>query len=247
MDIPRRRQGEGRGRGLRRPGLLRRLRLEGSTRSNARTGKLIWTAKAQPRLGHSAEFYATPAIAYGRVFIGSTDGKEYAFGAATGHLLWSQSTGDYVYSSAAVWRRRIYAGSYNGKLYCFDAATGDVRWTFKANGPISGSPTVMAGRVYFSTLKRRTYALDATTGRGGLDVPGREVLAGRRRREAHVPRRLHARLRLRREAREAADEHRAGSACRRACRRERCSLPILMYHRVRRPCRRAPRSRAASP
>src|SRR5919202_1638249 len=88
----------------------------------------------------------------------------YSFGAASGKLRWSQSTGGYVYSSAAVWRKRVFAGSYSGRFYCFDAATGDVKWRFKANGPISGSPTVLAGRVYFSTLKRRTYALDARTG-----------------------------------------------------------------------------------
>ena len=44
-------------------------------------------------------------LAYGRVFIGSTDGKVYAFGATSGRLLWSQSTGGYVYASPAVWRR----------------------------------------------------------------------------------------------------------------------------------------------
>jgi outer membrane protein assembly factor BamB len=132
---------------------------------DARTGKLVWKAAAQPRLGHSGTFYATPAVAYDRVYIGSTDGKMYSFGASTGKLRWSQSTGGYVYSSPAVWRSRVYVGSYDGTFYCFDAATGDVKWTFHGNGPISGSPTIVAGRVYFSTLKRRTYALNALTGR----------------------------------------------------------------------------------
>ena len=131
----------------------------------ARTGKLVWEASAQPRLGAQGTFYSTPAVAYDRVYIGSTDGKMYSFGASSGDLRWSQSTGGYVYASPAVWRSRVYAGSYSGSFYCFDAATGDVRWTFPANGPISGSATIVAGRVYFSTLKGRTYALDARTGR----------------------------------------------------------------------------------
>jgi glucose dehydrogenase len=118
----------------------------------------------QPRFGSSGNFYATPALAYGRVYIGATDGKMYSFGATTGKLRWSESTGGYVYSSAAVWRDRVYAGSYSTRFYCFDAATGRVLWTFKANGPISGSPTIIAGRVYFATLKQRTYALNARTG-----------------------------------------------------------------------------------
>jgi outer membrane protein assembly factor BamB len=88
----------------------------------------------------------------------------YSFGATSGKLRWSQSTGGYVYSSAGVWRDRVFAGSYSGKFFAFDAATGTILWQFKADGPISGSPTVIAGRVYFATLKGTTYALDARTG-----------------------------------------------------------------------------------
>jgi outer membrane protein assembly factor BamB len=138
---------------------------------DARTGKEIWTAEAQPRFGSQGTFYATPAVAYGRVYIGATDGKVYSFGAKTGELRWSQSTGGYVYSSAAVWRKRVYVGSYSHWFYCLDAATGDVLWKFEANGPISGSPTIVAGRVYFSTLEQRTYALDARTGKSLWTFP----------------------------------------------------------------------------
>ena len=47
-------------------------------------------------------FYATPAVAYGRVFVGATDGIVYAFGARSGRLLWARRTGSYVYGAAAV-------------------------------------------------------------------------------------------------------------------------------------------------
>ena len=53
--------------------------------------------------GHGA-IYSSPAVAYGRVYIGSLDGGVYAFGATTGHLLWAHPTGGYVYASPAVWR-----------------------------------------------------------------------------------------------------------------------------------------------
>jgi len=130
----------------------------------AETGKLIWRTKSQDRLGGRGYFYSTPTVAYGRVYIGSTDGKVYSFGAASGKLRWSQGTGGYVYGSPAVWRKTVYAGSYSGRFYALDAATGDVRWRFRANGDISGSATVLNGVVYFSTFKERTYALDARTG-----------------------------------------------------------------------------------
>ena len=132
---------------------------------DARSGKLVWRASSQQRIGHPGTFYSTPAVAYDRVYIGSTDGKLYSFGASTGALRWSHSMGGYVYASPAVWRQRVFVGSYSGRFSCFDAATGDELWSFAAGGPISGSPTVLAGRVYFSTLDRQTFALDAHTGR----------------------------------------------------------------------------------
>jgi outer membrane protein assembly factor BamB len=130
-----------------------------------RNGKQLWRGSSQGRLGGRGQFYSTPTAAYGRVYVGSTDGKVYSFGATSGEVRWSHGTAGYVYSSPAVWKQRIYIGSYDGKFYCFDAATGDVKWTFKANGKISGSPTVMNGVVYFATLKQRTYGLDARTGK----------------------------------------------------------------------------------
>jgi len=134
------------------------------------SGQLVWRGSAQPRLFGSADFYSTPAVAYGRMYIGSTDGKVYAFGAATGHRLWSHSTGGYVYASPAIWRQRVLVGSYSGNFSAFDAGTGEPDWTFHAGGPISGSAVVVGGVVYFSTLHEhglkngRTYALDARTG-----------------------------------------------------------------------------------
>jgi outer membrane protein assembly factor BamB len=134
-------------------------------------GRVIWTGSAQPRLFGGSDFYSTPAVAYRRVYIGSTDGKVYSFGAASGHRLWSHSTGGYVYASPAVWRQRILVGSYSGTFSAFDAGTGEPDWTFHAGGPISGSAVVVNGIVYFATLHEkhlkngRTYALDARTGK----------------------------------------------------------------------------------
>ena len=89
----------------------------------------------------------------------------YSFGASSGDLRWSTSTGGYVYSSTAVWHDRVYAGSYSHTFFCFDAATGRILWQFHADGAISGSPSIIGGRVYFATLAGTTYGLNALTGR----------------------------------------------------------------------------------
>ena len=118
------RPGQGRGGGGGRARLRRATTRATSTRSTCEAGRIVWQASAQPRFGHAGNFYSTPAVAYGRVYLGATDGKVYSFGASSGKLRWSQSTGGYVYSSPAVWRDRVFAGSYSHRFFAFDAATG---------------------------------------------------------------------------------------------------------------------------
>ncbi|HEY1564312.1 MAG TPA: PQQ-binding-like beta-propeller repeat protein [Gaiellaceae bacterium] len=132
----------------------------------ASDGTEIWRApSARDWFGNHGAFYSTPAVAYSRVYLGSTDGHVYSFGEKSGKLRWKHGTGGFVYGSPALWRGRVFVGSYSDTFYAFDAATGAVLWTFPANGPISGSATVVDGIVYFATLHRRTYGLDARTGK----------------------------------------------------------------------------------
>jgi len=42
---------------------------------DAATGRLVWRAAGQPSLFHHGTFYATPVVAYERVYVGSTDGR----------------------------------------------------------------------------------------------------------------------------------------------------------------------------
>ena len=53
----------------------------------ARTGKLRWRASSFTRLGRREYFYATPAVAYGRVYAPNTDWMVYAYGAKYVRLL----------------------------------------------------------------------------------------------------------------------------------------------------------------
>ena len=91
------------------------------------------------------------------------------FGARSGEIAWSKSTGGYVYSSPAAanvgGRATVFAGSYDGNLYALEARTGSVRWTARGGGRISGGPTVIGDIVYFADLdSKSTYGVDARTG-----------------------------------------------------------------------------------
>jgi outer membrane protein assembly factor BamB len=134
-------------------------------------GHRLWVSKSEGALLGSGNFYSTAAVVYGRVFLGNTDGRVYAYDAATGRLDWAVQTGAYVYASPAVTNApglgpTVYVGSYNGSFYAFNARSGHVRWRFNAHGRISGSATIVGDVVYFADLaKHRTFGLGISTGR----------------------------------------------------------------------------------
>jgi len=135
-----------------------------------RDGHRIWKSGSGGALLGSGTFYSTAAVVYGRVFLGNTDGRVYAYDAASGKLDWAVQTGAYVYSSPAVANApglgpTIYVGSYDGTFRALDARSGRVDWEYHAGGKISGSATVIGKFVYFSDLgTHRTIGLGISTG-----------------------------------------------------------------------------------
>ena len=135
------------------------------------TGRRLWESGSEGALLGSGTFYSTAAVIYGRVFLGNTDGRVYAYDAASGKLDWAVQTGAYVYASPAVTNApgrgpTIYVGSYDGTFYALDARSGQIAWKFDAGGRISGSATIIGKVVYFADLgSHRTYGLGISTGK----------------------------------------------------------------------------------
>jgi outer membrane protein assembly factor BamB len=135
------------------------------------TGRRVWISSSEGALLGSGTFYSTCAVIYGRVFLGNTDGRVYAYDAYNGRLDWAVQTGAYVYSSPAVTNApglgpTVYLGSYSGTFYAINARSGTVSWTFNGHGRISGSATIIGRVVYFADLgDTRTYGLGISTGR----------------------------------------------------------------------------------
>jgi outer membrane protein assembly factor BamB len=138
---------------------------------NEHTGRRLWRSGSEGTLLGSGTFYSTAAVAYGRVFLGNTDGRIYAYDQRTGSLDWAVQTGAYVYASPAVANARglgptIYLGSYDGNFYAINARTGAIDWRYDAHGRISGSATIVGDIVYFADLGTDTVTgLDISTGR----------------------------------------------------------------------------------
>ncbi len=131
---------------------------------------------------------ASPAIAGGVAYVGSTDGKLYAIDAGTGAQKWAFATGARIASSPAISNGVVFFESYDGKLYAVDAVSGALKWSFATGGerryaakhlhgslPVDetmpdpfdtflSSPAVADGDVYFGSGDGNVYALDAASG-----------------------------------------------------------------------------------
>lgn len=143
----------------------------------ASSGQYVWQSSTQgSSFGRGGPVYSTPAVAYGRVFLGSIDSRVYSFDQSNGELVWSHTTGDWVYAAPAVADTpktgpTVYVGSKDQNLYALDAKTGDVRWQKHIKGVILGAATVLGETVYVA-------GLGPNVGTTGYNVKtGKEVFA----------------------------------------------------------------------
>lgn len=139
----------------------------------ASSGRYVWQSSTQGlSFGRGGPVYSTPAVAYGRVYLGSIDGRVYSFDQGSGELVWSHSTGDWVYAGPAVadtgrTEPTVYVGSKDQSFYALDAKTGDLRWQEDLHGVILGAASVLGEVVYVAVLgpNAGTYGFDLKSGR----------------------------------------------------------------------------------
>lgn len=114
------------------------------------------------------------ALASGRVFVGSADGRVYAVELSSGRRLWSADLGGAVSSTPAVSGGTVFAASRNRRLTALDAGSGAVRWRFDFGPELPfqwgwdywvSSPVVAGSRVFVGAGDGGLYALEASTGR----------------------------------------------------------------------------------
>jgi len=138
---------------------------------NATQGGVVWTGLT------GGAIRSSPTVANGVAYVGSDDGKFYAFQsdcvAPLGNCTptWTATTGGPITSSPAVKNadggETVYFGSSDGKLYAYTAScdvcsqAGQFLWTGTTGGPITTRPAVANGVVYVGSEDGKLYAFDA--------------------------------------------------------------------------------------
>jgi outer membrane protein assembly factor BamB len=143
---------------------------------NATTGEKIWMNYTGGDINRL--IFSSPAVADGKVYIGSTYsdrtrggkvvGLVSCFNAETGARIWEFSTDGSVESSPAVVDGKVYVGSDDGRVYCLNALTGDFIWNEIANVGFS-SPAVVDGIIYIGSNDGKVYCLNPASGGWDFD------------------------------------------------------------------------------
>ncbi|RPI61449.1 MAG: hypothetical protein EHM48_05635, partial [Planctomycetaceae bacterium] len=132
-------------------------------------GKLGREFQLAWRFKTGAIIEGSPAVADGRVFIGSRDKNLYAINLADGKELWRYATGGNVSSTPCVAGGRVFFGSEDTNLYCLNAADGKLIWKYATDGEIHGSPTIAtrdgAAVVLIGSYDKFMHCVSATDGK----------------------------------------------------------------------------------
>jgi outer membrane protein assembly factor BamB len=149
------------------------------TAVNIANGRIKWqTGSSGGSFGRAGSFYGTAAVAFGRVFAASKDGRIYSFDKDTGKLDWSHSVDGELYAGMVAADTpdtdpTVYAGSYgDGRFFALDARTGNERWSIDAGGPVIGAASLIGETVYFANLQTtETIGVDAKNGKQVFKFP----------------------------------------------------------------------------
>ncbi len=107
---------------------------------------------------------AAPAVAHGRVFLSTEDGRALALDAESGRLVWEYATGAPSGSVPAIAGDLMYFTLRPGVLVALEHDTGKLRWQKEFEEPALASPIVADGALFAGSADNVLYALDAVTG-----------------------------------------------------------------------------------
>ena len=134
--------------------------------------KLLWKFKT------GGPIQASPVVANGMVYVGSTDHTLYALDAKQWGIKWSFKSGGIIRYAPAVWNNRVYFSARDNHIYALSAETGEWLWEFRSETWMDSPPILSKGRLYIGAYTNKIYVIDATTGELESQSMGRAYIDG---------------------------------------------------------------------
>ena len=135
--------------------------------------KLLWKYKT------GGPIQASPVVANGTVYVGSTDHRLYALDAKQWGIKWkSFKAGGIIRYAPAVWNNRVYFSARDNHVYALNAENGEWLWEFRSETWMDSPPILWKGRLYIGAYTKKIYVIDATTGELESQLQGRVYIDG---------------------------------------------------------------------
>ena len=113
----------------------------------------VWAARLPARAATG------PAVAHGKVYVGSEASKVLAFEEATGKKVWEFSTGKQVYSSPVVTRDALYTADDAGDVFALNPETGEQQWVLPTGGRIRTDMVIAKNTLLVTSEDGTLYAI----------------------------------------------------------------------------------------
>ena len=148
-----------------------------STSSAPRTGRILWSTKIRG----AREFWSSPAVSGGKLYVGNSNGNLYCLDATNGDLLWTFYGKSYaIFSTPAIADGRLFFGAADRKIFALPSddpnANGvinesEVIWDFTVgpstggvNNVIPSSPALKDDKMFLGAIDQYFYCFDARNG-----------------------------------------------------------------------------------
>jgi outer membrane protein assembly factor BamB len=117
--------------------------------------------------------HTSPVVGGQAVYVGSNDGRLYAFEASSGGRLWPYGipTQGAVESTPSLADGRIFFGSGDGRVYALDAETGGQYWRFSTPDAVYAAPLVLDDQIIVASSGLELASVGVLDGRPGWSLP----------------------------------------------------------------------------
>jgi len=137
-------------------------------------GQLVWSYTT------AGPVRSSPAVAEGKVLVGSDDGGLYCFDALASKAtkLWEFQTSSPVSSSPAVASGKVFFGAHNSKIYALNATDGQQIWSYRTEGVVASSPAIAYGRVFAGSDDGKIYAFGQQVDIAVTEITSEKTVVG---------------------------------------------------------------------
>jgi outer membrane protein assembly factor BamB len=106
-------------------------------------GSVVWSQRVE------GWGYSSPAVAYGRLFVGGFDGRLHAYDARSGHERWTSHVGGRILGAPVVIGQLVFFATLERRTYAARVSDGGIVWRIRIG---KYSPTIATRRHYYMSL-----------------------------------------------------------------------------------------------